>query len=414
MQGNRETVTIDMMWAADGFQFGIHTIVARTQVTTGQIPDCITEKITDSIFEPTMISTYGLHSTTDCGIQTGKSLLERLKLLVVELEARGTQFPVVLVCDDHSSREDQDVMDFCEGKGKFKGSGHRIWLCTEPPATSGHHQPLDQYNKKAHEAYKRGLKLWHAKYGETAHVDLHAFFEIVMGFWYDWSTADARRDSFRKCGISHKLCPDQIDRSRWPGVCEAQALLSISDAQAPELFEVKEPEHTETCSPTGSVAAQLEYWKALCSSQASVIVALKETPALPTALLKAPLLKIEKRAREVIESEQGSFFLRGVADSKRAKTEAKEEKAKVSGEKVAARAAAAAVAATAKAAATAVWQQHNGNKQHCMCRHGEDILRVECAEGHGHLCGTCGDVKPSCCRMRACNLATKPAEIAQL
>ena len=112
-----------------------------------------------------------------------------------------------------------------------------------------------------------------------------------------WSTADNRRDSFRKCGISHKLCPENIDRSRWPGVCSKQALLAVSESQAPERFDVKEPEHTVKCNPTGGRAAQLEYYKRLNTEKDRVIVALKETPALPTALLKAPLLKIEKRSR---------------------------------------------------------------------------------------------------------------------
>lgn len=151
------------------------------------------------------------------------------------------------------------------------------------------------------------------------------------------------------------------------------------------------------------MAAQLEYYKSKCTEQARVIAALKETPTLPTALLKTPPLKIEKRSREVIESEQGSFTLRGLADAKRAKTKEKEEKKKAASERVAARAAAAALAAQAKAAAAAAWKQHNGSKEHCMCRHSEEALRSNCAEGHGHLCGSCGEVKPSSCRVKACN-----------
>jgi hypothetical protein len=151
------------------------------------------------------------------------------------------------------------------------------------------------------------------------------------------------------------------------------------------------------------MAAQLEYYKRLNTEKDRVIVALKETPALPTALLKAPLLKIEKRSREVIESEQGSFSMRGLADAKRAKAEKKEEKKEATASKVAARAAAAAVAAQAKTAAAETKRQHNGSKEHCMCRHSEEILRSDCAEGHGHLCGSCGEVKTGLCRVKACN-----------
>ena len=151
------------------------------------------------------------------------------------------------------------------------------------------------------------------------------------------------------------------------------------------------------------MAAQLEYYKCLNTEKDRVIVALKDTPALPTALLKAPLLKIEKRCREVLESEQGSFYLRNLADTKRAKEEKKEETKKATAEKVAARTAAAAVAVEAKAAAAATWKALNGSKEHCMCRHSDENLRSDCAEGSCHLCGSCGEVKKGLCRVKACN-----------
>ena len=44
---------------------------------------------TDRILEETAVSTYGLISNTEDGIQTQKTLLERYEMLVEELDARG-------------------------------------------------------------------------------------------------------------------------------------------------------------------------------------------------------------------------------------------------------------------------------------------------------------------------------------
>jgi hypothetical protein len=101
--------------------------------------------------------------------------------------------------------------------------------------------------------------------------------------------------------------------------------------------------------------------------------------------------------------QQGSFYLRNLSDTKRAKTAKKEETKKATDEKLAARAVASAVAVEAKAAAAATWKQLNGSKEHCMCRHTDENLRSDCAKDSGHLCGSCGEVKKGLCRVKACN-----------
>ena len=85
---NRACRTIDMVWGLEGFQYGLHVIFPKASTTSDQVPDESTI-FTDRILEETAVSTYGLISNTEDGIQTQDTLLERYEMLVEELDARG-------------------------------------------------------------------------------------------------------------------------------------------------------------------------------------------------------------------------------------------------------------------------------------------------------------------------------------
>mmetsp|Transcript_22501 Transcript_22501/g.89346 ORF Transcript_22501/g.89346 Transcript_22501/m.89346 type:complete len:163 (+) Transcript_22501:5421-5909(+) len=68
-------------------------------------------------------------------------------MLDKELTARGTERPVVVLSDSHTSRKATVVLEFA------KGIGSRFHF--EPPHSSGFLQALDQYNKMFHEAYTK-------------------------------------------------------------------------------------------------------------------------------------------------------------------------------------------------------------------------------------------------------------------
>ena len=106
-----------MVWGLDGFQYGLHVIFPKTNTTGDQVPvseDCAihVHVFTDRILEKTALSTYGLLSNTEDGIQTQDTLLERYRyeMLVEELDERGIE-PLASGCrivetsDGHSTRK---------------------------------------------------------------------------------------------------------------------------------------------------------------------------------------------------------------------------------------------------------------------------------------------------------------------
>ena len=86
-------------------------------------------KFDKKINEQFGVSTYGLISTTEHGVQTGSSLLEVYRMLDKELTDRRVPRPVVMLTDAHASRQDEDVLEFCREV--------QIRQFAEPPATSG-------------------------------------------------------------------------------------------------------------------------------------------------------------------------------------------------------------------------------------------------------------------------------------
>ena len=143
---NRTSNTIDMTIGLDGFQYGFHALIERATVTEDL---CIDEfaSFDNKICEQFGVSTHGLISTTEHGVQTGASLLAAYKMLDRELSMRGVPRPVCMLTDAHASRQDEEVLEFCREV--------RIREFAEPPATSQWAQALDQYNKMFHERYNK-------------------------------------------------------------------------------------------------------------------------------------------------------------------------------------------------------------------------------------------------------------------
>ena len=108
-----------------------------------------------------MISTHGLLTINESGVQTESSLIEALKMLVKELKERKVQFPVVLLSDSHASRKGEKVLAFARKNG--------IRFFFEPSNTSGWLQALDQFNKKFHERYKKAKQ----RYKKTRQLEAH-------------------------------------------------------------------------------------------------------------------------------------------------------------------------------------------------------------------------------------------------
>jgi hypothetical protein len=162
---SRNCHSLDMAWGLDGFQYGLHVIIDRTQLHTGDIPDTL-DMFEDTIHEHSRVSTYGMISTNDHGVQTGITLLERLKMLKLELIHREVPSPVLLLSDNHSSRETIEVLEWLEDNSYSEGvvdlylqyvpvvfalkykEHYEIHIVTEPANSSGFLQALDQYNKK--------------------------------------------------------------------------------------------------------------------------------------------------------------------------------------------------------------------------------------------------------------------------
>jgi hypothetical protein len=394
---NRECISVDMCWGLDGFQYGLHVIVGRKTVTQGQVPDRLQQFFTNETHELFKSSTHGLHSTTDCGIQTGASFLRRLEKLVEELKQRGVPFPIVIVLDDHSSRKVDFVMEFCKA--------NQIWLCTEPAASSGWLQALDQYNKKCHEAYKKALRVWKANHagGDDESVNIGAFYEILTSFWLTWSSPVERMNAFRKVGISATLDPSAVDTGRFKAVVEQQALISMSSAAAAtELqLDLSIPEGS-MMSPDGTQKQQLEYFKLMHTRALKVIAMLHATPMLPSHVLPKPNLQKDKPDRSVIEADSGSFDMRELVLKGIELREQKESKAEQVAARREEREDRREEEEAVRTGLVTLWKKFNKGAE-CQCNGSK---AKECsASGGGHYCKLCDKVKPKPCRAKHDKLA---------
>jgi len=112
---------------------GRHVVVSRTSLTKGLAPEKMSI-IDERIHEKMGFSAYSLLSLTECGSQTGDSLLKRYKKLDRELTARGVPRPVLVMTDNHFSQYDEYVMDYCLSVGILQ------WI--KKPMAVGMRSPL--------------------------------------------------------------------------------------------------------------------------------------------------------------------------------------------------------------------------------------------------------------------------------
>ncbi|KAK3249698.1 hypothetical protein CYMTET_40890 [Cymbomonas tetramitiformis] len=216
---NRECVTIDVVMDLSGFLYGAHLMLSREVLTEGLAPDEI-EVFDSRIHEQQKLSTYGLVTINESGVQTGTTLLERYKMLDQELSARNVERPVVEMTDNHDSRYDEDVMSFCESKGIVQWS--------EKANTSGKFQALDQVNRKLHQEIEKAVRefklvrLMQLKLIRPTvdisdiSVGMTDFVRIFCSIWFSWCTPMDRITAFRRVGIfQNALAPDQIDRTNF-------------------------------------------------------------------------------------------------------------------------------------------------------------------------------------------------------
>ena len=85
---------------------GRHVIVSRTSLTEGLAPEEMS-KLDERIHEKMGFSAHSLLSLTECGSQTGESLLKSYKKLDRDLTARGVPRPVLVMTDNHFSQYDE-------------------------------------------------------------------------------------------------------------------------------------------------------------------------------------------------------------------------------------------------------------------------------------------------------------------
>ena len=265
---NRECVSVDMTWGLDGFAYGAHVLVARENITEGIVADELEGVFDNQINEHGRYSTHGLITNTKKGVQTGVSLLEAYKMLDKELEERNIPRPVVMLTDNHESRYDDEVLAFLKEK--------QIRQFAEKPKTSRIFQALDQYNRKFHIEYRKGVREFKVKeahrltqqrdaaaaaaaaergeptprlstkvYEADVRVGMADFLNIFSLVWFTWSTAMDRITSFRRVGITtDALRPDLICRDDFaPARLEATpnpAPRSTSPMRPTRLFPTPE------------------------------------------------------------------------------------------------------------------------------------------------------------------------------
>ena len=113
MRENRECVTINPVVSLSGVICVGQVIFGTKGITNQMAPKEPVEKI-DNLLIP----------TTDNGCQDHTSLLACYKLFDKYLNRAGTERPVVLTSDGHSSRFDFEILKFCNKKKSIFLSRH--------------------------------------------------------------------------------------------------------------------------------------------------------------------------------------------------------------------------------------------------------------------------------------------------
>ncbi|KAK3271485.1 hypothetical protein CYMTET_20164 [Cymbomonas tetramitiformis] len=415
---NRESFTVDMVMGLDGFLYGLHVLVARNTLTKGLTPEILEDTFTNEIREGEKISTYGLITLNECGVQTELSLEERYKVLIKELEHRGVPLPVVELTDNHASRYGEMVMITAEGAG--------IRQFSEKPNSSGFLQALDQINRKFHVEFAKGEReLKHSRRAEMEFefkktnpdrkVDISEVtlnmtdaFTILTLMWFCWSTVMDRITAFRKVGITQSMCdPSLVNRSSF-----------VFSPPAPPPKLVSPPLVEELPSPDfrpGSLA----YLKAKLADVRNLALEWQdfETTPLQQGLLEPVFMPAPppKPDRGRLEEHPGSFQINGIREKKRQRREHEEavqeqrQRDRDLADRLRTEREEAASAAQQQAAATrekleAAWQKCTPV---CTCPWSGVVLfiagsRMHCPVKGFKKCPFCFDIKKSICGKREC------------
>jgi hypothetical protein len=422
--------------------YGIHIIIDRTELNAHNIPDTL--GIFDQrICEFTKVSSYGMLTTNDHGVQTGISLIAWLHMFKLELIHRGVPSPIVILSDNHSSREVREVMNWLVDNSyenypedpyytnvpsafleQYK-LNYPMHMCTEPSNSSGFLQALDQLNRKWHEAYKRGIvQMRYDQQNEKLVISLDMFFEIVCMYWFNWCNVLDRQAAFRRVGITRVLNSALDDRSKFHdrhentiAVLESQAMhnYQVSEGGSVMPIPAKNPTAFQPMSPPESLGygkGTLEYYKYEFEDCVNrVIPNFQMTPAMPSDvdILKPAPVQVRKSAvRHKVTGAHGSFELRDLSKTKNEKQAAAEEAAELSAHKKMESEAKKKAAEAARLAAQAQWKIQNVDREYCSCRQTFDFACVG-----GHLCRVCGIVKGRVCGVRECKdqIAAETAEL---
>jgi hypothetical protein len=230
---NRECLTVDMTWGLDGFAYGPGILIAREHLTESLLPrgDYQLDKVfNNQIFEHAAISSYSLIHNNKAGCQTQKSLKDAMEMLDKELRAREVPRPVVVMSDCHESRYGKELLAWCKSVG--------IFFFFEKPKTSGFLQALDQYNRKFHIEYNKGLREYRITEGysrgcpaEEVNLGVKDFLAIFSTVWFNWSSKLDRITAFRRVGIcTDALRPDLVNRKNFTGAVLPGAAAGTSSA----------------------------------------------------------------------------------------------------------------------------------------------------------------------------------------
>eukprot|EP00854_Cymbomonas_tetramitiformis_P009841 gene9842-11656_t len=322
-QENRECVSIDVTMSLDGFMFGPHIIIARECLTESCAPDEVAV-FDDCINEKLKYSTHSLISNNQCGVQTGPTLLQRSHLLDRELAARGTVRPVVEMTDNHDSRYDDDMMQFCEEKQIIKWS--------EKANTSGIFQALDQVNHQLHSEYNKGVRefkklrktqlamRYHRKVDESeVKVNATDFLRIFCDIWFTWSTVMDRKIAWRRVGIMQEcIAPDEINREHFvvhagPEVKDSVPLSFADFSGSPEGVRKGTPEYFKR--KLAAIRALGQEWETFeTTPMLRGILEVRSVPPLPP-----------KPSKGRLSDNNGSFSFNEVRKKKAAKKQAEQD-----------------------------------------------------------------------------------------
>ena len=178
---NRECVTITPMVCLNGDMFSCQVLFAAKGIRTHMAPQEAVDKIDNLLI-----------SVTECGSQTGKSLMDLFKQFDKWLTRHKVVRPVCVMTDGHGSRfSELPLLNFCKDK--------QIWMFVSPPDTTSVLQPLDQINSVLHTAY-RDIKKEQLFIDE--HVNREGFMMMLARIWPDWARKDTVRKAFKRCGVS--------------------------------------------------------------------------------------------------------------------------------------------------------------------------------------------------------------------